>query len=126
MVYRLVLTIALCAAAAYGAGNAWTAEPRDAHWLERHQHLLNQTHAHAAEVKVVFLGDSITQGWGGNGKHVWQQHYAPRHAFNYGIGGDRTEHILWRIANGEFENVKPKLVVLMIGELCSSLGNSIE
>jgi N-acetylglucosamine-6-sulfatase len=36
-------------------------------------------------------------------------------AANFGIGGDRTEHVLWRLANGNFDGLKPKLVVLMIG-----------
>jgi len=34
---------------------------------------------------------------------------------NFGIGGDRTQHVLWRIENGELETIKPKAVVLMIG-----------
>ncbi|KAJ6222321.1 hypothetical protein RDWZM_000866 [Blomia tropicalis] len=98
------------------AGSPWIAEPRNLDWWKaRHQGLLNQTKLHAAEEKVIFLGDSITEGWSNHGKNVWKQHYENRHSFNYGIGGDRTEHILWRIANGELENVNAKLVVLMIG-----------
>ena len=41
--------------------------------------------------------------------------YGPRHAANFGIGGDRTQHVLWRIQNGELEGIHPKVVVLMIG-----------
>lgn len=98
----------------------WIPESRDAYWVRRHESLVNQTHQHAQDVKAVFLGDSITEGWAGNGKQVWQQHYQPRHAYNYGIGGDRTEHVLWRLEHGEFEKVSPKVVVLMIGTLYSS------
>ena len=115
MYCKLALTLALVGLAS--AGIPWEAASRpDAWWLPRHQGLLNLTHKHAAEVKVVFLGDSITEGWASNGKKIWDAHYAPRHAFNYGIGGDRTEHILWRIAHGEFDKVNPKLVVLKIGK----------
>src|SRR5438876_9285320 len=65
---------------------------------------------------VVFLGDSITQGWEGNGKNAWQKHFAPLKAINLGIGGDQTGHVLWRITEGgEFETIRPKVVVLMIG-----------
>lgn len=65
-------------------------------------------------VGVLFLGDSITQGWGGQ-KTIWEKAFGQYQPANFGIGGDRTEHVLWRIANGELDNVKPKVVVLMIG-----------
>lgn len=67
------------------------------------------------EAQLVFLGDSITHGWEGKGKAVWEKTWAPRKAANFGIGGDRTEHVLWRLDNGNFDGLKPKLVVLMIG-----------
>ncbi len=64
---------------------------------------------------LVFLGDSITAGWSGRGKAVWEKDWAPLSAANFGIGGDRTEHILWRLQNGNYDGLKPKLTVLMIG-----------
>lgn len=67
------------------------------------------------EAELVFLGDSITQGWEGSGKQVWEQKWTPLKAANFGIGGDRTEHVLWRLENGNFDGLKPKLIVLMIG-----------
>ncbi len=70
-------------------------------------------------IDLLFLGDSITQGWEQNA--TWERYYAPRKALNFGIGGDRTEHVLWRLANGELEGIKPKVVVLMIGT--NNLGN---
>ena len=82
-------------------------------WKQRHQ-------AKAALAKqggheLVFIGDSITQGWEGHGKATWEKYYAARKALNLGYSGDRTEHVLWRLMNGELENVDPKLFVLMIG-----------
>ena len=68
------------------------------------------------DIKIIFLGDSITKGWDGNGRYIWKKHYAPRGAFNYGIGGDRTEQLIWRIQNGEFDFVMAKVVVLLIGK----------
>ena len=66
------------------------------------------------EAQLVFLGDSITQGWGGHAA-IWDAAFAQYKPANFGIGGDRTEHVLWRMDNGNFDGLKPKLVVLMIG-----------
>ena len=65
--------------------------------------------------KLVFIGDSITQGWEEDGKPVWDQYYGNRKALNLGYSGDRTEHVLWRLENGNFDGLKPKAIVLMIG-----------
>ncbi len=67
------------------------------------------------EARLVFLGDSITHGWEGKGKAVWEKHWAPLKAANFGIGGDRTEHVLWRLEHGNFDGLRPKAIVLMIG-----------
>ena len=64
---------------------------------------------------IAFIGDSITQGWEGNGKNVWQKYYSGRKCLNFGVGGDRTEHVLWRFENGQLDGLKPKVAVLMIG-----------
>ena len=75
-------------------------------------------------IGVLFLGDSITAGWKGGGKEVWQQHYAALEAANFGIGGDRTQHVLWRMENGELDGIKPKVLVLMIGT--NNIGDTAE
>ena len=68
------------------------------------------------EADVIFIGDSITQGWEGAGKKAWADHFAPLKAVNLGIGGDQTGHVLWRITEGkELEPIKPKVAVMMIG-----------
>ena len=65
--------------------------------------------------ELVFMGDSITHGWEGGGKEVWAQNFGSYKALNLGYGGDRTEHVLWRLDNGELDGYQPKLLVLMIG-----------
>ncbi len=85
--------------------------PRDGNWMQLHKRYVER--AKQGNAPLVFLGDSITQGWGGN--EVWKRFYTPRNAVNFGIGGDRTQHVLWRIENGEFDGITPKLIVLMIG-----------
>jgi len=80
-------------------------------WMKMHQSFLDR--AKKKDVDLLFLGDSITQGWGENA--VWKRHYAPRNAANFGIGGDRTQHVLWRIEHGEIDGINPRLAVVMIG-----------
>lgn len=83
-------------------------------WQERHKKFVEQSKA--GDVQVAFIGDSITQGWEGNGKEAWAKHFAPLKAGNYGIGGDSTQHVLWRVTEGkELEGISPKVAVMMIG-----------
>ncbi|HWG42842.1 MAG TPA: platelet-activating factor acetylhydrolase IB subunit [Gemmataceae bacterium] len=80
----------------------------------RHQRFLER--AKKGDVEVLFLGDSITQGWEGSGKEAWKKNFEPLKAANFGIGGDRTQHVLWRITEGkELEGITPKAAMLMIG-----------
>ena len=72
--------------------------PRQGGWLTRHQSF-NKRVAEG-NVDLVFIGDSITQGWEGRGKGVWAKFYGKRNAVNLGIGGDRTQHVIWRLDNG--------------------------
>ncbi|MEQ1562621.1 MAG: GDSL-type esterase/lipase family protein, partial [Nitrospiraceae bacterium] len=64
---------------------------------------------------LVMIGDSITQGWGNEGRRVWDTYYGHRRAVNLGFNSDRTEHVLWRLNHGEIDGMSPTLVVLMIG-----------
>ncbi len=67
------------------------------------------------DAKVVFLGDSITQGWEEEGKAAWKKHFAPLGAVNWGYSGDRTEHLIWRLQNGNIQRLNPKVAVILIG-----------
>ncbi|HTV42765.1 MAG TPA: platelet-activating factor acetylhydrolase IB subunit [Candidatus Sulfotelmatobacter sp.] len=82
-------------------------------WMSRHLKFVAQ--AKRGGIDILFLGDSITDFWRTRGSNVWNQYYAPRHAANFGISGDRTQHVLWRIENGELDGIHPKVTVLMIG-----------
>ncbi len=67
------------------------------------------------QIDLIFDGDSITAGWGGKGKQIWDKYYGTRNAFNFGISGDQIENVLWRLKVGQVDGLNPKLVVLMIG-----------
>jgi lysophospholipase L1-like esterase len=68
----------------------------------------------AGPIGVLFLGDSITEGWT-KAPHVWQRYYGKIDPANFGIGGDQTQHVVWRIEHGELEGIHPKVTVLLLG-----------
>lgn len=82
-------------------------------WKDRHNNAVEVTKA--GNVDIVFLGDSITQGWESTGKATWDRLYASKRVGNFGFSGDRTEHVLWRLDNGEIIGLHPRLIVIMIG-----------
>ncbi len=87
--------------------------PLGTNWLRRHEAFVAQ--ARQGGIDLLFMGDSITDFWRNRGSNVWNKYYAPRHAANFGISGDRTQHVLWRLDHGELDGIHPKVVVLMIG-----------
>jgi lysophospholipase L1-like esterase len=107
--------LALTTSLAVGHSAVEPAPRGDQGWKDR-QDLLNKRVAEAGEkAQVIFIGDSITHGWEGEGKEVWARYFAPRNAINLGIGGDRTQHVLWRLEHGNLEGLKPKAAVVLIG-----------
>jgi lysophospholipase L1-like esterase len=91
--------------------------PREyaARWMAQHE--ANLATAKKGGVDILFLGDSITAGWTSDqgGRQVWAANFAPRHAANFGVGGDRIQNLLWRVENGELDGLDPKVIVLLIG-----------
>ncbi len=81
-------------------------------FFEMHESFLAR--GKAGPVGLLFLGDSITEGWK-KAPHIWEHYYGQYQPANFGIGGDQTQHVLWRIENGELAGIAPKVVVLMIG-----------
>lgn len=83
--------------------------------------VLKDPHRHAnflyrikqGPINLLFIGDSITDGWPRDGEHSWLK-FAPYQPADFGISGDRTEHVLWRLENGELDGISPKVIVLMI------------
>jgi len=80
-------------------------------WLNTHAKLVDYVKANPGPVDVLLVGDSITQQWGA----AWQKHFGSYKALNIGIGGDKTQNVLWRLDHGGVEGIQPRLIVLMIG-----------
>ena len=98
--------------------SAVTPVPRDdertARWWNSRHEAVNER-LKKGNVDLLYIGDSITHGWENVGKDIWEKYYASRNAVNMGFGGDRTQHVLWRLDHSNFENISPKLAILMIG-----------
>ncbi|EEF23474.1 platelet-activating factor acetylhydrolase ib, putative, partial [Ricinus communis] len=63
-------------------------------------------------VDLLFVGDSITEMWN---EQVFQRAFGGWRTANFGVGGDHTGNLLWRLQNGHAEKLRPKAVVLTIG-----------
>jgi len=96
-----------------GEHTAVTPIHRHSWWTLRHWEVNDRVGQ--GKVDLIFVGDSITQGWEGNGEEVWQEYYGQRNAVNLGFSGDRTQHVLWRFDNGNIAGISPKAAVVMIG-----------
>ncbi len=111
------IAFTLLAASAAAENSAIVPVPRTnpTNWIARHEGFVAQ--AKKGGIDLLFMGDSITDGWhwGNGGVNIWPKYYEPRHAANFGIGGDRTQHVLWRLDHGEADGIDPKVTVLMIG-----------
>src|ERR1051325_7571052 len=115
--FTTVLFLTLTALPSLAQNTATNPAPRDSRWVQRHEGFVKE--AKAGGIDLLFMGDSITDYWRrsgpGGGSNVWSKFYGPRHAANFGISGDRTQNVLWRIENGELDGIDPKVIVLMIG-----------
>jgi len=87
----------------------------DPWWIQRTAELQTNVTQNGSDANVLFIGDSITQGWEGSGSLVWEKYFAPLKSINLGISGDRTEHVLWRLQNGHLQGMSPDVAVVMIG-----------
>lgn len=87
---------------------------QEAWWKNRHD-LRQKEKANIDELDVLLVGDSITQGWEGAGAKPWKNTFGDLQAFNLGFSGDRTEHVIWRLQNGEVEGLNPRVVMVLIG-----------
>jgi lysophospholipase L1-like esterase len=89
-------------------------------WYSRHHATLELQKT--LRPRVVMIGDSITHFWSGrpvahitNGTSAWDSLFGNTAVMNMGFGWDRTQNVLWRLRQGEFEGLSPEWIVLLIG-----------
>jgi len=103
----------------------------DGRWMSLHERFVSE--AKEREADVIFIGDSIIQQLQQN--DVWNRYFEPLHSLNFGIGGDQTQHVLWRVQNGEMDGNSVRIVVLLVGtnnhentadEICDALATIVK
>ncbi|MGC9270063.1 GDSL-type esterase/lipase family protein [Acidiphilium sp.] len=90
-------------------------------WRAGFEATLRAAHADP-EAQLVWLGDSITYYWQRNGTApyqqiapIWRHYYGRYHPLDFGLIGDTTSSVIWRIDHGEFDGLHPRLVIVLIG-----------
>ena len=117
----LILALLVAAVSTFGSIRAITPVPQSesasSWWYQRF--LYDKEYVKENEVPFMFVGDSITELWmvDGRGLSVLNKYFkkAPYNALVAGYSADRTEHVIWRMENGELDGHKPKAISLMIG-----------
>ena len=97
----------------------------DVNSLIAHSQLIEKTKK--GRIDIYFEGDSITRRWGATDYPQllanWNRNFSGWNAADFGWGADRIQNILWRLNNGELDNVNPKIVVLLAGT--NNVGSAI-
>ena len=101
----------------------------DARFIKRHESFLADVKKNQ-DAGLVLIGDYLTDDWRGNNKNgvkaIFDQAFGACKPLNLGQSGDYTQHVLWRLENGELEGLSPKVVMLLIGGTNGSNGDKPE
>jgi lysophospholipase L1-like esterase len=81
----------------------------------RTKHANNVVLAEKGDIDLLFMGDSITDGWRSTGKEVFEKYYGAMKVGNFGIGSDTLQGVLYRLRDGEGQGFQPKAIMLLIG-----------
>ena len=100
-----------------GDTNSW--------WMEIHKMQLEQKNK-MKNAQIIFVGASVIMNWTKGmigreekryqrGIKSWEKYYVPRKSLNFGISGDNTANVLWRMQNGALEGLSPKVAIVAVG-----------
>jgi beta-glucosidase len=112
----LLLTASLLAVAAAEDSPTTPEERTDSLGKDQYKEINADLKKFGTNIDLAFVGDSITRRWRGEGnKEVWNKYWGSYRAVNMGIGGDRTQNVLWRLKNGQLDGYQARVFVVMIG-----------
>ncbi len=95
----------------------------DGRFAELHAKFLKRR---SDKTRVLFVGASIMERFRQAGKDVWADHYAQYDADDFGVSGDQTQNVLWRFSQGELDGMRPKVLVLQIGNNNLDAGDTVD
>lgn len=98
-----------------GQHSAITPVPCSEWAAKRCELVMQRSKSAPGDYDIEFIGDSITDYWEREGVEVWKEFYGHRKTINLGVTADRTQHVLWRIQNGQLDGINPKIAVVLIG-----------
>lgn len=90
-------------------------------WWQKHRALLAIDPGVKRDSKLAFLGDSIVEGWD---PLVWNELFGRYRPVRLGLGGDKTQQVLFRIQQGELDGLGARVLVLLIGTNNFGLGEA--
>jgi beta-glucosidase len=112
----LILTASLLSVAAAEDSPTTPEERTDSLGKDQYKEINADLKKLGTNIDLAFIGDSITRRWRGEGnKEVWNKYWGSYRAVNMGIGGDRTQNVLWRLKNGQLDGYQARVFVVMIG-----------
>lgn len=88
-------------------------QPRPDEWWQQRHAAINER-IERGNTNLLFVGDSNTQDWD-SVPQIWQDSFGQWNPVNFGIRGDQTQHVLWRLENSPLENINPQIAIVMIG-----------
>ena len=99
--------VKLCDYLCYFQHQRFITEARDGEPEVRVHTKSTQPVFHSANLQVIWIGDSLIQNLGNS--RIWDSSFCLMHSVNFGISGDTTDNVLWRLHNQELEDVAPKV-----------------
>lgn len=94
------------------------------YYKRQHERIMKR--AREGPIDLLFIGDSLTEHWLDDGKEAWGSAFGKWKPGNFGLSGDTTYGVLWRIDHGALDGLHPRVVVLMIGTNDLSVGETAE